>query len=84
MLGLISLIFIAIILCFIFIKVYCANKNLISILLMSIEITLAGIGFLILGSKESYGNDGFIYSFIGLTIVIFGLFVGLAGFRKNE
>ncbi|SMC19897.1 hypothetical protein SAMN02745134_00958 [Clostridium acidisoli DSM 12555] len=78
------LIIISILLAYIFVKVCCANKKLISTLLISIEITLVGIAFIVLGSKESYGNDGFIYSLGGLIIVVFGLFVSIMGFLKNN
>lgn len=84
MLGIIIvLLFISFLLAYIFIKLCCKDKDSTSILLIGIEITIVGLVFVVFGNIGSFGNDGLIYGFIGLIIVIFGLFVSIIGFRKN-
>lgn len=84
MLGIIIiLLFILSLLAYIFTKLCCNNKNSTSILLMGIEITIVGVAFVVFGDRGSFGDDGLIYGFIGLIIVLFGLFVSIIGFRKN-
>jgi hypothetical protein len=61
---------------------YTENKTGNQIMLLGIEITVIGVGFVAFGSPFS-SNDGVMFGLLGLLIVSIGVTVSIFGFAKN-
>jgi hypothetical protein len=63
-------------------KKYAKNKTSNQVMLLGLEVTVGGVGFIAFGNYYS-SNNGVIFGLIGLLIAIIGFTVSIFGFVNN-
>ncbi|WP_238883306.1 hypothetical protein [Clostridium sp. YIM B02551] len=59
------------------------NINSIKLMLLGIEISIIGVALIALVGGGMSSSDGFIYSLVGLVIVLVGITTSIFGFIKK-
>jgi hypothetical protein len=63
-------------------KKYTKNKTANQVMLLGLEVTVGGVGFIAFGNYFS-SNDGVVFGLIGVLIAVIGFTVSIFGFVNN-